>query len=434
MSPVALLILVIACIAVCVIVGNKLNINIGLLAMPLAYIIGTFIMKWSTKDVIAFWPTSTMFTVISLCLFFGYVNETGASAKLAQVLLYKTRNHPAIMPFTILIIAVLLTASGANPFAVAGICCPIIYTICKRTGKNPVLGFAMFTCGTNMMMYVPWTSAYAVQTGVIEGGELAAGAGKYMAGVCFGYMIFFLVTGLIMYFFLKGPTYMTVEDEIKPPEPFNKKEKAAMILVLIFILVIVIPTALGTITGAKGIKTFAKQIDVGLLSVVFAAIAALMQLADTKAVITKQVPWTTVIMICGVSMLIAAATKGGAIELVGDWIGNAVPKALIGPVLFIIGGVLSMFVSTNNVAIPTLFAIVPAIVASSGLNPMIPFLAIAIGCTSTGCFPFSGSGSFALAVCQDEELSKPLFSGQMKMAFFQLGFGIVLSLIASIIL
>ena len=162
MSPVVLLFVIIACIAVCVIVGNKLNINIGILAMPITYIIATFIMGSSTKDVVAYWPTSTMFMVISLCLFFGYVNETGASNKIAEILLYKTRNHPALTPFAILLVAVVLTATGANPFAVAAICCPIVFNICSKTGKSPVLGFAMFTCGTNMMCYLPWSSAYAV--------------------------------------------------------------------------------------------------------------------------------------------------------------------------------------------------------------------------------------------------------------------------------
>jgi len=434
MSPVALLILVIVCIAISVIVGNKLNINIGILAMVFAYIIGTFIMKTSTRDLIGYWPTSTMFTVLSLCLFFGYINETGASEKLAWMMLYKTRNHPAFMPFTILIIAAVLTATGANPFAVAAICCPLVFSICSRTNKNPLLGFAMFTCGTNMFCYLPWSSAYAVQKNVILGGEFAEKADSYMVGVTFGYMVFFLLTGVLMYFWLKGPKYMTVDDEIKPVEKFTKEQKIALWLVVIFIIVVILPTAIGTITGDKAIKAFAKQIDVGLAAIIFAAIAAILKLADTKKVISKQIPWSTIIMICGVSMLITVASKGGAIEVVGDWIGSSLPKALICPALFIIGGVLSMFVSTNNVAIPTLFTLVPAIVGASGISPVILYMAIAVGCSSTGCFPFSGSGSFALAMCQDEKLTKPLFNGQMKMAMFQLIIGVVLSFVLSLVI
>ena len=434
MSPVALLILVIACIAISVIVGNKLNINIGVLAMAFAYIIGTFIMGASTKDVISYWPTSTMFTVLALLLFFGYVNETGASEKLALKLLYKTRNHPAFMPFTILIIAAILGLMGSNPFATAAICCPIVFSICSRTNKNPLLGFAMFTCGTNMFCYVPWASAYAVQKGKILEGALADKADQYMVGVTFGYMVFFLLTAILMYIWLKGPKYMTVEDEIKPVEPLTGKQKLAVWLVVIFVIVVVLPTALTTITGNAAIKAFSKKLDVGLVAAVFAAIAALLNLADTKKVITKQVPWTTIIMICGVSMLITVASKGGAIDVVGDWIGNSIPKALICPILFVIGGILSMFVSTNNVAIPTLFMLVPAIFQSSGISPVILYMAIAVGCSSTGCFPFSGSGSFALAMCPDEKLTKPLFNGQMKMAVFQLVIGIILSFVLSLVI
>ena len=434
MTPTALLIVCIVCIAACVYLGNKFNINIGVLALPVAYIISVFFLGNSTKETVAFWPTSTMFTVISLCLFFGYVNESGAASKIANLLLYKTRSHPAAMPFTIMLIAVVLTGTGANPFAVAAICCPLIFNICARTGKNAILGFAMVTCGTNMMAYLPWSSAWAVQTGVIESGELAAGASQYMYGVMVGYICFFLLCGILMYISLKGPRYMSVDTELKAPEPFTRKEKLAIAFVIAFIAVIIIPTALGTILRNKTISGFARRLDVGFVATVFAALSALCRLGDTKAVIGKQVPWTTIIMICGVAMLINVAANGGAIEVVGDWIGSAIPKALIGPALFIVGGILSMFVSTNNVAIPTLFAIVPAIAAASGIAPTLMYVCIAVGCSSTGCFPFSGSGSFALAVCQDEKMSAQLFKDQMKMAAFQLCIGIVISLVLSIIL
>lgn len=432
MSPVTLLIVCIVCVAACVYLGNKFNINIGLLALPVAYIVSVFLMGNSAKETVAFWPTSTMFTVVSLCLFFGFVTESGCAEKIANILLYKTRNHPALLPFTIMLIAVVLTATGANPFAVAAICCPLIYQICQRTGKSAFLGFAMFTCGTNMMCYVPWSAGYAVQVGVITSGELAEGVTTYMTGVFLGYLGFFFLTGALLYIFLKGPKYMTCEN-IQPPEPFDKKQRTALILVLVMIAIIVLPTAVATITGSKTIKTFARMIDVGFVATIFAAICALLKLGDTKKVIVHQVPWTTIIMICGVGMLINVAANGGAIEVVGDWIGTAIPKFLVGPMLFLIGGILSMFVSTNNVAIPTLFAIVPAIVAASGLNPLLMYVCIAVGCSSTGCFPFSGSGSFALAVCPDEKLSAQLFKDQMKMAVFQLTIGIVLSFVLSLV-
>lgn len=433
MSPVTLLIVCIVLVAACVFIGNKLSINIGLLALPVTYIVSVFLMGNSVKDTVAFWPTSTMFTVVSLCLFFGYVNETGAANKIASILLYKTRNYPALLPFTIMLIAVVLTSTGANPFAVAAICCPLVFNICERTGKNAILGFAMFTCGTNMMCYVPWSAGYAVQVGVITNGELAEGVGTYMTGVFLGYLVFFFICGLLMYILLKGPTYMTSRNDLTPPEPFDKKQRTALVLVVIMVAVIILPTAAATITGNKAIKAFSRQIDVGFVATVLAAVSAVMKLGDTKNVIVKQVPWTTIIMICGVGMLINVAAAGGAIEVVGDWIGTSIPKLLVLPMLFLVGGILSMFVSTNNVAIPTLFAIVPAIVTASGLNPLIIYITIAVGCSSTGCFPFSGSGSFALAVCQNEKLSAQLFKDQMKMAAFQLTIGIILSFVCAAI-
>ena len=76
MSPVALLIVVLVCIAISVIVGNKLNINIGILAMAFAYIIGTFIMGTPTKDLLNSRKRDTgsagYFFVGQLLLFFSF--------------------------------------------------------------------------------------------------------------------------------------------------------------------------------------------------------------------------------------------------------------------------------------------------------------------------------------------------------------------------
>ena len=52
------------------------------------------------------------------------------------------------------------------------------------------------------------------------------------------------------------------------------------------------------------------KMDVGLVAIVFSAIALFMKMAPQKDVIAK-VPWNTIIMICGVGMLINVAIEAG---------------------------------------------------------------------------------------------------------------------------
>ena len=54
-------IFIIAAIAIAIFLGAKTKINTGLFCMVFAYIIGCFVMGLKPKEIISFWPTSTMF-------------------------------------------------------------------------------------------------------------------------------------------------------------------------------------------------------------------------------------------------------------------------------------------------------------------------------------------------------------------------------------
>ena len=58
--------IIVASIAIAVILGYKTKINTGLFCFAFAYIIGCFALGLKPKELIAFWPTSTMFVILSV--------------------------------------------------------------------------------------------------------------------------------------------------------------------------------------------------------------------------------------------------------------------------------------------------------------------------------------------------------------------------------
>ena len=61
----------VASIAVAVILGYKTKINTGFFCIAFAYLIGCFGMGLKTKELIGFWPVSTMFVILSVSLFYN---------------------------------------------------------------------------------------------------------------------------------------------------------------------------------------------------------------------------------------------------------------------------------------------------------------------------------------------------------------------------
>ena len=150
------------------------------------------------------------------------------------------------------------------------------------------------------------------------------------------------------------------------------------------------------------------KIDIGLIAMIFSAIALFLKLAPQKEVIAN-IPWNTIIMICGVGMLINVAIEAGTIELLSAFLSENIPSELILIAFSLIAAIMSFFSSTLGVVTPALFPLVPSISAATGINPMAIFVSIVIGAQSSAISPFSSGGSLVLGSISNEEERTKMF-------------------------
>ena len=111
-------IFIIAAIAIAIFLGAKTKINTGLFCMVFAYIIGCFVMGLKPKEIIGFWPTSTMFVILSVSLFYNIAAVNGTLEKMSGSLLYTCRKFPGLLPYALLAVAIILSVMGATYFTV----------------------------------------------------------------------------------------------------------------------------------------------------------------------------------------------------------------------------------------------------------------------------------------------------------------------------
>ena len=102
-------------------------------------------------------------------------------------------------------------------------------------------------------------------------------------------------------------------DELAPkPEPFNAAQSTTLAIVAILVLLVVVP-------GLPGIKgTLPKMLtnmlsNVGSISFVLSIILMLTGYGDSKAAV-KVMPWSVIMMVCGVSVLIDVMDKSGGLN------------------------------------------------------------------------------------------------------------------------
>ena len=196
----------------------------------------------------------------------------------------------------------------------------------------------------------------------------------------------------------------------KKPEPFDRKQRTTLNLMLSMMVVVLVFPILKMIMPGNGfIAAVSSKIDVGLVAICFTVLALLFNLAPQKEVIAR-VPWNTILMIAGAGMLIAVAVKAGTIDALSAWIGSNVPVALVPLAFSFVGAFMSFFSSTTGVVAPALFPLIPALAASTGLNPAALFACTVLGAQSSAISPFSSGGSLILGSCGNEEERNQLFN------------------------
>ena len=103
-------IIIILSIALAIFLGYRTKINTGLFCIVFAYIIGCFVMGLKPKQVIAFWPTNTMFVILSVSLFYNFAAINGTLEKMSGALLYACRNFPGLA-------SLCTVCSSSHPFS-----------------------------------------------------------------------------------------------------------------------------------------------------------------------------------------------------------------------------------------------------------------------------------------------------------------------------
>jgi len=424
--------IVILTIVISIFLGYKLKINTGFFAMAFAYIIGCYILNLKSTEVISMWPIRIFYTIFSVSLFYNFAMVNGTLENLSQHLIYSTRKVPYLLPLAIFFAATFIAALGAGYFTVLAFFGPVTLILCDKTGLNKLIGAIAVNYGSLAGANFMTSASGIIFKGLIENTAFSENS-YYFTTLIFlaTFLLPIIVISILIFFNLNRHTKHL---EIDIPNNFNKSQKETLFLILVMVvIVLIIPILVKIFPTNTTFKFINSKMDIGLIAILFSIIAFIRKLGNEKEIIAK-VPWNTLIMICGVGMLISVAIKAGTIDLLSSWIGTNIPKLLIPIVICIVAGIMSFFSSTLGVVAPSLFPIVPVIAATSQLNPALLFVSIILGAQATSISPFSSGGSLILSSSNDEEREELFNQLMFKGVFICLTGAVILSVIMGILL
>ena len=424
---------ILAAIVICIILGYTTKINIGLFAIAFSYLIGCFGMGLKSYEIIELWPIKIFFVIFAVTLFYNFPLANGALEKLSNHLIYKCRHFPAFLPLIIFFVATIIAGLGAGYYTVLATMAPMILLLSKRTNLNLVIATLSVNYGA-----LAGANFITSQSGVIFR-ELMRGAGvandntfTYVLGI-------FAATFVMPVIVLGGYSLINaknskIEIQATVPEPFDSKQKQSLILIFIMMaIVLIVPILNLLMPQVSAVQFLNARIDIGFIAIFFALVSLFLKLGDEKAVIAL-IPWNTLIMICGVGMLISLGVEIGVIYELTEWLSTNVPIWMIPILVFVISAIMSIFASTLGVVAPTLFPMVLPLAVASGLSPLLLFTCIVVGAQSSSLSPFSSGGSLMLGASQVVIDKDKLFNALLfKAVPLDIGIGIFAILIIQFI-
>lgn len=388
-----------------IVLGFVRNINVGFTCLGLALVLG-LIGGVSTSTILAGFPSKLFLTLLGTMFFFSLLQENHTLEQLSKKLVMLVGKKTFLIPVVIYLVSYIMSAAGPGAISVQSVMIIFAVALAVQMQASPILLGSMAILGA-----VGGTTSPIALTGILVT-DLTAdmNLGNVANPVFIGVSIANLLCAVVVYFVfggfkLKGNAEITSEKIT-----FNNKQKICIVALLAMVVAVV-----------------GFQYDVGLICFTLSLILMLCKAVDEKKAL-KLVPWSVLILICGVNVLMAVTQELGGIDLLADLLASVMNQITAGPIMALTAGIMSWFSSANGVVFPTLIPTVTGIVENIGGNVSAVEMIMAIvgGATVAGISPLSTGGSLILASYTQETDASDKEQSSIFAKLFAVSFGCVL--------
>jgi di/tricarboxylate transporter len=393
------------------VVATALPINMGALALAMAFIIGTLAVGMSSNAIIAGFPGDLFVTLVGITYLFAIAQKNGTIDWLVHQAVRAVGGRIAAIPWIMFAVAAALTAVGAVSPAACAILAPVALQFARAYRISPLLMGLLVIHGAQGGGFSPISIYGGITNQVVARSGLPVGeVSLFLASLGFNLLcalgVFFAFGGRALLGRRHG---LAVSGAAQVPvtdigiEGHGTSADASIAHGARSAVDALNLQQVATLAGLAvlAIGALAFGLNVGLLAVTVAVALTLLAPNEQKGAVDK-IGWSTILLVGGVITYVGVLQKSGAIDSVGQGVSGMGAPLLAALLLCYIGGVVSAFASSVGV----LGAIIPLAVpflqqGQIGTAGMIAALAIAS--TVVDVSPFSTNGALVVANAAPEE-------------------------------
>lgn len=370
-------ILALLAVAAAIAIGYFRRVNTGVMAIALAWLVGRFAGGMSEAEIVEGWPLSLFFILLGITFLFSLAQVNGTLRVVTRKATHCMGGRRRLIPPVFFVLATILAGVGPGNIAACAVILPLAMAVAADENISPVLVAAMVISGSNAGGLSP-----IAPTGIVAS-ELAAQAGLEMPRLEWIVFTDQLVgqglLALAIYVLFKGYALENHASTEEAPPPLRPKQWLTVGVIVCAIVAIVFG-----------------GVNIGLAAFASTAVLLALGAADQNETLSA-IPWSPIILVCGVAMLVRVCTVTGGISLLTSFLAQFMSEASVAPVMAVTGGLMSLVSSASGVVMPTLIPTVAQLAEEVGGNPLEIISSIALGSHVVTLSPFSTLGALAIA-------------------------------------
>ena len=379
-------------LVVAMIVSCTTTLNVGVLALALAWIVGVYFGSMSLNEVLSGFPVQLFLTLAGVTLLFTQAQLNGTLDRVAHAAVRICRGNAGLIPVMFFALGCVIASLGPGNVATAAMLAPMAMAVAARASIPPFLMAIMVGNGAQSGALSPFAPTGIIVTGLMDkiglgGFEIRTYATNLAAHAIIAFGGYFLLGGWRLF----SHRYAGSE----PGDESNAFSRSHWV-------------TLATITGVLYTVLFLEA-NIGMAAFTGAVVLAAIRVADHESAIRKM-PWIPILMVSGVSVLVALLEKTGGLDLFTAILARfATPGSLTGVIAFVTG-VISVYSSTSGVVLPAFLPTVPGLVARLGGDPFSVASSMNIGAHLVDMSPLSTTGAMCIAGITNVEQVRPTYN------------------------
>ena len=368
------------------------RVNVGVVAMAFAWVIGTTLAGLKPDQVAAGFPSSLFLTLTGVSLLFALAEMNGTLERLANRGVLLAKGNARVIPIVFFVIALLLSSIGPGAISTVALLIPLAMAIGMRAGLSPFLTALMVANGANAGNLSPISAIGVVANTKMAEAGLAGHGGKVWLASFLAHALVSAAAYVVLAARQRGTASEVTMREAPPVMELDRRHWFTMAIIVAWIV------------GVAALK-----LHVGMAAFAAAAVLVLARLADEQSAV-RQVPWGVIVMVCGVTVLITLLERTGGMELFTSMLARLASPATVNGVVAFVTGLISSWSSTVGVVLPVFLPAVPSLVAKvGGGDPLAVALSINVGGSMVDVSPLSTLGALCVAAVADPTEGRRLF-------------------------